>query len=176
MKRPGPTLDPSSQTRPVASVGGNACTAYAQVGELSLLDERATHVSAAGDFHLLDYGRVHGKYAFNANAETPAVITITGALRNSLLVALGNAVVIKPSEFTSASVLELMSLVEQAGTGATAEFGAYAFPDISGGVSQTGTRRFGITEVGVMYGDNTLATIPNTRALIVGAPMAPLGN
>jgi len=28
----------------------------------------------------------------------------------------------------------------------------------------------------VMYGDNTLAAIPNTRALIVGNPMAPLGN
>ncbi|HEU4507168.1 MAG TPA: prepilin-type N-terminal cleavage/methylation domain-containing protein [Pyrinomonadaceae bacterium] len=67
-------------------------------------------------------------------------------------------------------------IVEQAGTGATAVFGAYAFPDISTGVSQTGTRRFGITEVGVMYGDNTLAAIPNTRALIVGAPMTALGN
>jgi type IV pilus assembly protein PilA len=68
------------------------------------------------------------------------------------------------------------AVVEQAGTGATAVFGAYGFPSTTGGVSQTGTRRFGITEVGVMYGDNTLAAIPNTRALIVGAPMAPLGN
>ena len=68
------------------------------------------------------------------------------------------------------------SIVEQAGTGATAVFGAYAFPSTTGGVSQTGTRRFGITEVGVMYGDNTLAAVPNTRALIVGAPMTALGN
>ena len=68
------------------------------------------------------------------------------------------------------------SIVEQAGTGATAVFGAYAFPATTGGVSQTGTRRFGITEVGVMYGDNTLAAVPNTRALIVGAPMTALGN
>ena len=67
-------------------------------------------------------------------------------------------------------------IVEQGGVGATAVFGAYAFPDISGGVSQTGTRRLGITEVGVMYGDNTLAAIPNTRALIIGAPMTALGN
>lgn len=66
------------------------------------------------------------------------------------------------------------AIVEQAGTGATAEFGAYAFPDISGGVSQTGTRRFGVTEVGVMTGDATLAAIPNTRALISG--MTALGN
>ena len=68
------------------------------------------------------------------------------------------------------------AIVEQAGTGATAVFGAYGFPATTGTVSQTGTRRFGITEVGVMYGDNTLTTIPNTRALIIGTPMAPLGN
>jgi len=67
-------------------------------------------------------------------------------------------------------------IVEQAGTGSTAVFGAYAFPLVTGGVTQTGTRRFGLTEVGVMYGDNTLAAIPNTRALITGAPMAPVGN
>ena len=67
-----------------------------------------------------------------------------------------------------------MAIVEQAGTGATAVFGAYAFPDISTGVSQTGTRRFGVIEVVVMYGDNTLAAIPSTRALITG--MTPLGN
>jgi len=68
------------------------------------------------------------------------------------------------------------AIVEAAGTGATAVFGAYGFPATTGGVSQTGTRRFGITEVGVMYGDNTLTTIPNTRALIIGTPMLPLGN
>ena len=34
------------------------------------------------------------------------------------------------------------------------------FPDNHRWVSQTGTRRFGVTEVGVMYGDNTLAAIP----------------
>jgi prepilin-type N-terminal cleavage/methylation domain-containing protein len=66
------------------------------------------------------------------------------------------------------------AVVEQAGTGATAVFGAYGFPTTDSGVSQTGTRRFGITEVGVMYGDATLAAIPNTRALIVG--MTALGN
>ena len=67
------------------------------------------------------------------------------------------------------------AVVEQAGTGATAVFGAYGFPDTTSGVSQTGTRRFGITEVGVMYGDNSLTTIPNSRALITGGTMAPLG-
>jgi type IV pilus assembly protein PilA len=66
------------------------------------------------------------------------------------------------------------AVVEQAGTGATAVFGAYAFPTTSAGVSATGTRRFGVVETGVMYGDATLAAIPNTRALISG--MGVLGN
>ncbi len=66
------------------------------------------------------------------------------------------------------------AIVEQAGTGPTAVFGAYGFPVTTGGVSQTGTRRFGLTEVGVMRGDATLTTVPNTRALIGG--MTALGN
>ena len=67
------------------------------------------------------------------------------------------------------------AIVEPAGTGATAVFGATAYPTTTSGVSQTGTRRFGITEVGVMYGD-TLGALPTTRAEIVTAPMLPLGN
>jgi prepilin-type N-terminal cleavage/methylation domain-containing protein len=66
------------------------------------------------------------------------------------------------------------AIVEQAGTGATAVYGAYGFPTTTAGATQTGTRRFGITEVGVLRGDATLATTPNTRALISG--MAALGN
>jgi type IV pilus assembly protein PilA len=66
------------------------------------------------------------------------------------------------------------AIVEQGGSGATAVFGAYAFPTTSGGVSATGTRRFGVTETGVMRGDATLTTIPNTRTLIGG--MGVLGN
>src|SRR5438046_3716208 len=58
------------------------------------------------------------------------------------------------------------AVVEQAGTGATAVFGAYGFPVTTSGVSQTGTRRFGITEVGVMRGDATLTAVPSTRALM----------
>src|ERR1700741_4295062 len=39
--------------------------------------------------------------------------------------------------------------VEPAGTGSAAVFGAYAFPTDSSGADATGTRRFGITGVGV---------------------------
>ena len=66
------------------------------------------------------------------------------------------------------------AVVEQAGTGATAAYGAYGFPIITGGVSMTGTRTFGITEVGVLRGDTDLSAIPNTRADINALP--PLGN
>ena len=62
------------------------------------------------------------------------------------------------------------------GTGATAQFGAIAYPATTSGVSQTGTRQFGITEVGVMYGAPVAAAAPTDRAGITGAPMAPLGN
>ena len=65
------------------------------------------------------------------------------------------------------------SVVEAAGSGSTAVFGAKCLPVSTSGPQATGTRRFGITEEGVMRGDTTVATDPNTRALIVG--MAALG-
>jgi len=61
------------------------------------------------------------------------------------------------------------------GTGASALFGTIAYPTSTTGVGQTGTRRFGITEVGVMYGD-VLGAAPTTRGEITTAPMLPLGN
>jgi len=66
------------------------------------------------------------------------------------------------------------AIVEQSGSGALAVFGVYAFPDISSGVSQTGTRTFGTTEDGIMHGDADLGAIPNTIADIRALPF--LGN
>jgi type IV pilus assembly protein PilA len=65
-------------------------------------------------------------------------------------------------------------IVEQAGANATAAYGIYAFPLITGGVSATGTRTFGLTEAGVMRGDSDLSAVPNTRADINALP--PIGN
>lgn len=65
-------------------------------------------------------------------------------------------------------------IVEQAGSGASAVFGVYAFPDITTGVSLTGTRTFGTTEDGVMHGDADISAIPNTIADIRALPV--LGN
>ncbi len=66
------------------------------------------------------------------------------------------------------------AIVEQAGTGPTAVFGVKCLPTTTSGPSQTGTRRFGLTEDGVLRGDTTITTDPSTRALING--MAALGN
>jgi type II secretory pathway pseudopilin PulG len=65
-------------------------------------------------------------------------------------------------------------IVEQSGTGSSAVFGARAIPTTTSGAGKTGTRRFGLTETGVMRGDTTVSTDPNTRALITG--MAAVGN
>lgn len=65
------------------------------------------------------------------------------------------------------------AVVDVSGSGATAQFGASAVPTTTSGVSQTGTRRFGITQIGVMRGDTTL-TAPADCAAINA--MSALGN
>jgi type IV pilus assembly protein PilA len=50
-------------------------------------------------------------------------------------------------------------------TGADATFYASAVPTNTSGVTQTGTRRFGITQVGVMKGDTTLSAPANGAAI-----------
>jgi type IV pilus assembly protein PilA len=62
-------------------------------------------------------------------------------------------------------------IVEKAGTGSTAVFGVYGFPTITDGATQTGSRRFGITENGILHGDAVLAVVPNTRAIIRAMPV-----
>ena len=62
------------------------------------------------------------------------------------------------------------NIVGVLGVGPTAEFNVWSVPVTKTGIAATGTRRFGITEEGVMRGDDVLATDPNTRALINGMP------
>jgi type IV pilus assembly protein PilA len=66
------------------------------------------------------------------------------------------------------------AIVEQAGQNADAVYGVYAFPSVTTGISQSGTRRFGTTEDGVMHGDADLSAKPTTRAAITA--LANLGN
>jgi type IV pilus assembly protein PilA len=59
------------------------------------------------------------------------------------------------------------SIVDQSGTGNTAVFGTKCIPQVTAaGVSKSGTRRFGITQEGVMRGDTTIGTDLTTRASI----------
>jgi prepilin-type N-terminal cleavage/methylation domain-containing protein len=57
------------------------------------------------------------------------------------------------------------AMCDVSGTSGTAQFGATAVPTVITGVSQTGTRRFAISQVGVMRGDTTM-TAPTTVAAI----------
>ena len=65
-------------------------------------------------------------------------------------------------------------IVEQAGFNAEAVYGVYAFPVTTGGVTQTGTRVFATTHIGVMHVDTDLSAVPATIADISGLPV--LGN
>jgi type IV pilus assembly protein PilA len=60
-------------------------------------------------------------------------------------------------------------------TPAANQYWATAFPATSSGIAQTGTRRFAITEDGVLRGDTDLASgAPTDHATVLGIP--PLGN
>jgi prepilin-type N-terminal cleavage/methylation domain-containing protein len=65
------------------------------------------------------------------------------------------------------------AIVDASGSGSAAVFGAKCRPSTTSGAQATGTRRFGITEEGVLRGDTTVGTDPSSRSLIVG--MAALG-
>ena len=53
------------------------------------------------------------------------------------------------------------------------QFWAFAIPTTTSGIGTTGTRRFGITEDGVLRGDSTL-TAPVSEAAVLA--MSPVGN
>jgi type IV pilus assembly protein PilA len=57
--------------------------------------------------------------------------------------------------------------------GPPAQFCAYAVPSLTTGVGQTGTRRFGISEDGVLRGDTTLTAPADETAV---QAMTPVGN
>ena len=58
-------------------------------------------------------------------------------------------------------------------SGATAQYWAHAVPTITSGIGQTGTRRFAISEDGVLRGDATLTAPADANEV---KTMPPLGN
>ncbi len=65
------------------------------------------------------------------------------------------------------------AIVGAEGSGSMAVFGVYAFPDVTTGVGQSGTRVFATTHEGVMYGDTDLDDRPATLADIEDLPVLP---
>jgi prepilin-type N-terminal cleavage/methylation domain-containing protein len=57
--------------------------------------------------------------------------------------------------------------------GAQPQYWAYAIPTITGGMGKSGSRRFGITEDGVLRGDGNLVAPANEAAV---RAMGPVGN
>lgn len=66
------------------------------------------------------------------------------------------------------------AIVGRAGINASAVFGVYAFPTITTGVAQTGTRTFGTSEDGIMHGEPDITNVPTSIADIRALPV--LGN
>lgn len=65
------------------------------------------------------------------------------------------------------------AIVGAEGAGSLAVFGVYAFPDVTEGVSQSGTRIFATTHEGVMHGDTDLSATPATLEDIEDLPILP---
>jgi type IV pilus assembly protein PilA len=76
---------------------------------------------------------------------------------------------------TTAKSGYLIAITAGAGSGSNATFYATAFPSSTTPITQTGTRRFGITQVGVLRGDTNLAGgVPANSGAVDG--MSALGN
>lgn len=108
------------------------------------------------------------------NGQVTYQTTSGGGAFASNLTTLSNVRIIDAALATGAKSGYTFAVFEQAGSGVGAVFGCYGIPTTTSGIGATGSRRFGITEAGIMRGDTTTATTPNTRALING--MAALNN
>jgi len=74
---------------------------------------------------------------------------------------------------TTAKSGYMFDIIDVSGTGSGAQYGAYGVPATTAGVSQTGTRRFAMTHVGVLRGDTTLTTPADAAEIDT---MAVMGN
>src|SRR5262245_56866495 len=98
---------------------------------------------------------IHSSQAtYQATAGNGAYAANMGALGTQNLI---DTVLSRATAVGTAKSGYYFNIIDQSGTGGTAQFGAYAFPAVTTGVSQTGTRVFGITQVGVLRGSTTLA-------------------
>jgi prepilin-type N-terminal cleavage/methylation domain-containing protein len=70
---------------------------------------------------------------------------------------------------TTAKSGYIINIIDLSGNGATARFGATALPSSTSGISQTGMRRYAMSQAGVLRGDTTL-TAPADVAAIDSMP------
>jgi len=64
------------------------------------------------------------------------------------------------------------AVVDASGSGATARFGATAVPSVTTGVTQTGTRRFALTQDGLLRADTTLTPLTTVAEIDVLPPLS----
>ena len=96
-----------------------------------------------------------------------------GTLANLMGESLVDSVLGQADTSATAKSGYIFDVVDLSGTGASAQYGASAVPVTTSGVSQTGTRRFAMTHVGVLRGDSTLTAPANVATI---ESMNPLGN
>jgi prepilin-type N-terminal cleavage/methylation domain-containing protein len=103
---------------------------------------------------------IHSAQAtYQATAGNGAFASSMGTLGTQSLV---DSVLAAAVDTTHAKSGYYFNIIDQSGNGGDAQFGAYGFPAVTTGVSQTGTRVFGITQVGVMRGGTTLSIPTDT--------------
>ena len=66
----------------------------------------------------------------------------------------------------------IFNIVDLSGTGPLAQYGVSAVPATTSGVAQTGTRRFAMSQIGVLRGDTTLTAPADVAAINVMPPLA----
>ena len=66
----------------------------------------------------------------------------------------------------------IFQIIDVSGSGSSATYGAYGVPATTTGVAQTGTRRFGISHVGVIRADSILSTPADIAEIHTMAPLA----
>lgn len=108
------------------------------------------------------------------NAQVTYQMTSGGGAYSNNLNKLRNASIIDSVLGSGSKSGYNFAIIQQSGTGSSAVFGARAIPIVTSGPAETGSRRFGLTEDGVLRADNKITVNLNTRAKISAMP--PVGN
>jgi type IV pilus assembly protein PilA len=66
----------------------------------------------------------------------------------------------------------IFNVIDLSGTGGAAQYGVSAVPATTSGVAQTGTRRFAMSQIGVLRGDTTLTAPADVAAINIMPPLA----